>query len=277
MKSVTCLSLPMLFLLATISQELNAGKKVNLVRAVPAAKQISMDDIVHTSWNDLLKTYVNGKGLVNYTALKSNRKDQAKLDRYLNHLARGSLTKPASKKARLAFWINAYNAVTVKGILREYPTTSIRNHTARLNGYNIWKDLLLNVGGKNVSLEMIEHDILRKMGDARIHFAIVCASQSCPRLLNEAYTPEKVNQQLDANAKVFFASRENFRFDAKRNRVYLSTILKWFAEDFGRTQAEQLRSVAPFLPKSGRLAAKQKSVKVSYLSYDWGLNDWKTR
>ena len=277
MKSVTCLSLPMLFLLATISQELNAGKKVNLVRAVPAAKQISMDDIVHTSWNDLLKTYVNGKGLVNYTALKSNRKDQAKLDRYLNHLARGSLTKRASRNARLAFWINAYNAVTVKGILREYPTTSIRNHTARLYGYNIWKDLLLNVGGKNVSLEMIEHDILRKMGDARIHFAIVCASQSCPRLLNEAYTPEKVNQQLDANAKVFFASRENFRFDAKRNRVYLSTILKWFAEDFGRTQAEQLRSVAPFLPKSGRLAAKQKSVKVSYLSYDWGLNDWKTR
>lgn len=269
---VGCLFIPWM-----LPHDAQAGKKINLVKAVPSSKQISIDEISHDEWDGLLKTYVNTKGQVNYQAFKASRRDQARLDRYLNHLARGSFAKRSTKDSRLAFWINAYNAVTVKGILREYPTTSIRNHTARLYGYNIWKDLLLNVGGKDVSLEMIEHDILRKMGDARIHFAIVCASHSCPRLLNQAYSPQRVSEQLDANAKVFFANRENFRFDAKGNRIYLSTILKWFAKDFGRNQSEQLKSVARYFPKSAQRAVRQKSIRVSYLSYDWGLNDWKTR
>lgn len=276
MKSATWI-VAAFFLLLAISLEAQARKKINLVKAVPPARQISMDEISHDAWDNLLKTYVNDKGQVNYRSLKSNRKDQARLNRYLNHLAMASLTKHATKNARLAFWINAYNAVTIKGILREYPTTSIRNHTARLYGYNIWKDLLLNVGGKSVSLESIEHEILRKMGDARIHFAIVCASHSCPRLRNEAYRAETISEQLDSNAKVFFANRENFQFDAQRNRVYLSTILKWFAEDFGENQSEQLRSVARFLPGSARQAIRNKSVRVSYLSYDWKLNDWNPR
>jgi hypothetical protein len=174
----------------------------------------------------------------------------------------------------LAYWVNAYNAVTIKGILREYPTTSIRNHTARVFGYNIWKDLQLIVSGAGFSLEQIEHEILRKLNEPRIHLAIVCASRSCPKLRAEAYTAERLDEQLVLNARDFFANSGNFRHDFRGQQFHLSAIMKWFAEDFGRDQAAQLRAISPYLPTpAARQAAEANSVRVSYLSYDWGLND----
>jgi hypothetical protein len=106
--------------------------------------------------------------------------------------------------------INAYNAVTVRGILREYPTSSIQNHAAKWLGYNIRKDLLLLVGGQPYSLDQIEHEILRKLDEPRIHFAIVCASRSWPRLGNRAYTAADLENQLDFNTQAFFADPGNF-------------------------------------------------------------------
>ncbi|MEX1224748.1 MAG: DUF547 domain-containing protein, partial [Pirellulales bacterium] len=209
-----------------------------------------------------------------YAGWKQSAQDMQALDAYLAALSAASPRAPASKAGQLAFWINAYNAVTIRGILREYPTTSIRNHTAKLLGYNIWDDLKLNVGGADYSLNQMEHEILRKMGEPRIHFAIVCASRSCPRLLNEAYTADELEQQLTLNTKVFFANEGNFQHDPQRRRFGLSSILKWFGEDFGSTQAEQLRTIAPYLPNRAAYdAAVANSVSVSYLDYDWGLND----
>jgi len=153
-----------------------------------------MDQIDHRSWDALLKRYVNQRGNVDYQAWKQSAADQRALDAYLAHLSSANPNAQALGAAKLAFWINAYNAVTIKGILREYPTSSIRNHTAKLFGYNIWDDLLLTVGGKPYSLNHMEHEVLRKMGEPRIHFAIVCASISCPRLLNEAYTASRLEQ-----------------------------------------------------------------------------------
>ncbi|MCP4172364.1 MAG: DUF547 domain-containing protein [Fuerstiella sp.] len=114
--------------------------------------------------------------LMAWRAWHSSAVDIRALDRYLS-TGRANQT---TKNGKLAFWINAYNAATIRGILREYPTTSIRNHTARLFGYNIWKQLQLYVGNKAHSLEGIEHQVLRKMNEPRIHFAIVCASIGCP-------------------------------------------------------------------------------------------------
>ncbi|MCP4169779.1 MAG: DUF547 domain-containing protein, partial [Fuerstiella sp.] len=179
-----------------------------------------------------------------------------------------------SNSAKLAFWINAYNAVTVRGILREDPTSSSRNHTAKLFGYNIWKQLQLYVGGKPHSLEGIEHEILRKMNEPRIHFAIVCASIGCPRLLNEAYTPQRVQQQLEASAKDFFRRSQNFRHDKAANRFYVSEILSWFATDFGADQAVQLKRISQWLPTAAaQQAAQRNAVSLSYLDYDWNLNE----
>ena len=159
----------------------------------PQSAKISMDDSDHSTWNSLLSKYVDSDGKVNYQSWKANAADVHLLDEYLRHLSDASRKVPAKRAAKLAFWINAYNALTVRGILREYPTSSIRNHTAKLWGYNIWEDLQLHVGGEPVSLERMEHEILRKMSEPRIHFAIVCASVGCPRLLNQAYRADQLD------------------------------------------------------------------------------------
>jgi len=254
-----------------------AGSKVNFGQNVPAQQQVSMDQIDPQNWDALLKKYVDENGNVNYTAWKQSAEDVQALDAFLTYLSSANPDAQATAAAKLAFWINAYNAVTVRGILREYPTTSIRNHTAKLLGYNIWKDLLLTIGGKPYSLDQMEHEVLRKMDEPRIHLAIVCASRSCPRLLAEAYTAEKLDAQLTLNTKVFFADPGNFRFDTARRTFQLSSILDWFGEDFGSDQTAQLRTIAPYLPsREASDAAMAKSVSVSYLDYDWGLNDQAT-
>ena len=251
-----------------------AGPVVTVGAQVPAHRRVAMDAIDHSAWDALLRRYVDAKGMVNYGEWKASGADQQALDRYLAHLSEANVSRKSSREAQFAYWINAYNAVTVKGILREYPTTSIRNHTAKLFGYNIWKNLQLLVEGKVYSLEQIEHEILRKMDEPRIHFAIVCASVGCPRLLNEAYVAERLEEQLSANAKAFFADPAKFQYDAGRRSMAVSPILKWFAEDFGANQAEQLRQIAPYLPDAAsRQVAETGSARISYLNYDWGLND----
>jgi hypothetical protein len=239
----------------------------------PANQQLSMNDVDHAPFNALLRKYVDDDGYVDYTAWKSSLPDRRVLRNYLKELSRGSTTRPAGRQARLAFWINAYNAVTLEGILDVYPTSSIREHTAKLFGYNIWTDLPLNVGEGTYSLEQIEHQILRKLGEPRIHFAIVCASVGCPRLRNEAYTASRLEEQLADNARDFFSRRSNFRFDGQRKQFYVSLILKWFDSDFGQTQVDRFGYLKPYLPASARGAATDPQTSVSFLDYDWSLND----
>lgn len=254
--------------------KINSGDKVTVGKAVPAAQQVSMNDIDHLAWDALLQKHVNERGEVNYKAWKASQADGDALDAYLNHLSTANHTLEATGPAQLAFWINAYNAVTVKGILREYPTTSIRNHTAKVVGYNIWKDLLLVVGDTKISLDAMEHQVLRTMNEPRIHFAIVCASYSCPRLLNRAYVADSLDEQLTLNTKNFFANQENFQYDAGRRTFRMSAILNWFGEDFGRNRAERLTTIAPFLPsREAYDAAVNDQVSVTYFDYDWSLNE----
>ena len=254
-----------------------AGPIVTVGTNVAANQRVPMNQIDHGLWDRLLQHYVDPAGNVSYTEWKGSTADVQALDRYLTVLSSADLSAHSAKPVELAFWINAYNAMTIRGILREYPTTSIRNHTARIFGYNIWNDLQLQVGGQSVSLRHIEHEVLRKMGDPKIHFAIVCASQSCPRLRNQAYTPRLVDDQIAENAKLFFADPRNFQFDARRGQMKLSAILKWFADDFGSSQRAQLRTIAPYLPsRQAYDAAVANTVSISYLGYDWGLNDQAT-
>jgi len=255
-----------------------AGGAGTVGTSVPAGQQVSLDQISHAAWDGLLLKYCDSQGFVNYQAWHKSKTDQQSLNNYLSHLSKANPSRPSTPAAKLAFWINAYNAVTIKGILREYPTTSIRNHTAKLFGYNIWDDLLLQVGDQTYSLNQMEHEVLRKMGEPRVHFAIVCASIGCPPLLNQAYSAENIENQLTFNTKRFFADREKFRYQTNRNSIEVSPILKWFAEDFGTDQAAQLRTIAPYLPDqpAQKLAANGKAT-VSYLSYDWDLNDQATQ
>lgn len=250
-----------------------AGPTTTVGQNVPAKNRVPVGKIDHSAWDTLLQTYVDDRGYVDYTKWKGSAADQKALNGYIATLSTAAIPAKATKEDKLAFWINAYNAVTVKGILKEYPTSSIRNHTARLYGYNIWKDLQLLVEGKAYSLEAIEHEVLRKMGEPRIHFAIVCASVGCPRLLNQAYTGDKLDEQLTLNAKDFFADGTKFIADAKSGTIQVSPILSWFADDFGADVAAQMKTIAPYVPTSARSLAQSGRARVSYLSYDWGLND----
>ncbi|MEM8734244.1 MAG: DUF547 domain-containing protein [Planctomycetota bacterium] len=251
----------------------SAGTTVPVGDVVDAKQRVSMDQIDHSVLDALLKRYVNKDGQVDYRKWSEQAADLRALDGYLIELSRAELDVKASRQAVLAYWINAYNAVTLKGILREYPTTSIRNHTAKIVGYNIWKDLKLQVDGRQVSLDDIEHQVLRKLGEPRIHFAIVCASISCPKLRNEAFLAEKLEEQLADNARDFFADSGKFTFDVKSRRLGLSKILSWFGEDFGSTRREQMQFIAPYVPAESRSLLLDDSAKVFYLDYDWGLND----
>ena len=236
-------------------------------------KNVSLDQIDHSLWDQLLSKYVDDEGMVDYRAWKASGADTNRLDQYLRQLSSASPKVKASREAKLAFWINAYNAGTIRGILREYPTTSIRNHTAKFFGYNIWKDLKLYVGGKAFSLDAIEHEMLRKMSEPRIHFAIVCASIGCPRLLNQAFVSDRVEAQLAANASDFFSRSQNFRYDVASNRFHVSSILDWFEEDFGSSKQQMLKTISPWLPTAkAQQAAESGSVGVSYLDYNWNLN-----
>lgn len=247
--------------------------KAPLGKQWPASQQVSFDEIDHSRFDTLLHTYVDADGYVAYSAWKASRSDRVSLRTYLQELSRADTRRPATKSAQIAFWVNAYNALTVEGILQEYPTSSIRNHTARVFGYNIWEDLPLIVGDGEYSLEAIEHQVLRKMGEPRIHFAIVCASVGCPRLRNEAYTAGRLEQQLVDNARDFFSREKNLQVDVRNQRLRVSAILDWFGSDFGNTPSAQLRAINAYLPRRARHAVSSGNVTVEYLDYDWSLND----
>lgn len=249
-----------------------ASAKEPLGRAWPAGQYISMDDVDHAVYDQLLQTYVNGDGMVNYAAWRGTDTDRKSLQNYLVRLSQASPAVKASRAGQLAFWINAYNATTIEGILQVYPTSSIRNHTAKVAGYNLWKDLPLLVGGKPHSLDAMEHQILRKMGEPRIHFAIVCASVGCPRLMNEAYTPDRIEEQLALNTRDFFSRSQNFQVD-QSGVMHVSSILDWFGEDFGPTQQAQFTALQQYLPENAQRIAVNPRTRLVYQDYDWSLNE----
>jgi len=241
----------------------------------PSAQQVSIDNIKHDAWDTLLQKYVDADGMVNYTAWHNNQTDRAALKTYLEDLSKANPNANADQKAKLAYWINAYNALTVEGILRVYPTTSIRNHTPKLFGYNIWKKLYLYTGDSKINLDSIEHKVLRKMGEPRIHFAIVCASISCPRLLNKAYTSDKIETQLTTNTTDFFSRSQNLQVDAANSTIQLNSIMSWFGSDFGSTTGKQVGAVAPYFPEDAKAFLGRGKFSVKYLDYNWKLNEQK--
>jgi hypothetical protein len=250
-----------------------AGTKVQVGKPCDTSIRPSLAEVNHKPLTDLLQKYVDDKGLVAYSRWKANVGDLKALDDYLVRVGCVDLAKPADRPAQVAYWINVYNALTLKGILREYPITSIRERTSRLGGYNMWKDLLIWVDNHTYSLDDIEHQILRNLGEPRVHVALVCGAKGCPPLANEAYTATELDNQLTANGQRFFARPESLRVNPD-GQIFLSPLLKWYGKDFGPSTADQLRTLRPLLPASADVEALQHSrAKVKYSDYDWSLND----
>lgn len=233
----------------------------------------SFEDVDHAAFDELLHRFVDCRGMVCYRAWKVDTDAVARLHAYLVGLGHVDVRHPSASSARMAFYINAYNALTLWGILQEYPTPSIQTHN-RGKDYQIFDDLQLCVDGEYLSLNRIEHEVLRPLKEPRIHFALVCAAKGCPRLRNEAYVAARLEEQLNDNATDFFASRERFHVCRLTGKVKLSPLLKWYGKDFGEGKEAVLAAVLPYLPcKDREWLLAHPCWKVEYLGYDWGLND----
>ncbi|AWH74265.1 DUF547 domain-containing protein [Dokdonia sp. Dokd-P16] len=209
----------------------------------------------HDAFDTLLKKYVSKEGNVNYNGIKSN---WSSLRAYIASLGQSLPTATWSQEEKLSYWMNAYNAMTIDLILRNYPLESIKDIK------DPWDQRFWKLGNKWYNLNEIEHEILRKMGDARIHFGINCASYSCPPLLNEAFTPSEVDAQLEMLSRKFI--NDPTRNTITSDRVEVSKIFTWFAKDF-KTDG----SLIDFLNRYSTTSISENA-KVRYRDYDWTLN-----
>ncbi len=262
------------FTLGPIVDTAAAGRVPILVGQVPPPGLMPMREghVNHATWERLLSTYVDDRGLVRYAAWK--REAERDLDDYL-YTMRSVPVDSLVRSEALAYWINVYNALTVRAILIFYPLKSIKEKVSPL-GFNVWDDVRMYVGTEERSLNDIEHEILRKMGEPRIHFAIVCASLGCPRLRMEAYRAERLEEQLDEDARVFLARADALAIDRRARRVRLSRILDWFGGDFGTDERSRLAFVARFAPSAADSAfLLEPGLRVSHSEYDWSLNERK--
>ncbi len=228
-------------------------------------------------WDALLKKYVQPVTLdgvklsgVQYEKLKQDPDYQKALD----VLASASLSDLKTREEKLSFWINAYNILAVKVVADNYPVESIKDVGSLFK--SVWKKPAGKAAGETRTLDEVEHAILRKMDEPRIHLAIVCASVSCPDLRPEAYMPEKLNEQLDEQTRLFLQNAEKgMKIDAKKGKVYLSSIFKWFKEDF-EPEGGVVPFVAMYASPADQKVLNGGDVKVAYLDYNWDLNDKKT-
>lgn len=242
--------------LKTASEESTVEKEVSVVEtpdvepAPPAPAKPN-----HSNWNSLLRKYVNTKGNVNYAGFK---KDQALLQAYLDDLSKNPPQSSWSRNEKMAFWFNAYNAYTIKLIVDNYPVKSITD----LKGGKPWDVKWIKIGTKTYSLNNIENDLLRPTyKDARIHFAVNCAAESCPPLYNQAWTEENLAAVLDKQAKAFINNPAYNKIAA--NKVQVSKIFDWYKEDFG--------NLIEYLNKYSTTKINANA-KVEFLEYDWTLN-----
>lgn len=222
--------------------------------------------ITHEQWDVLLKKHVDSSGLVHYAAFQ---RDSTALNAYLKILENAHPDdKTWSRDAQMAYWINAYNAFTVKLIIDHYPVASIKDIKRGIAFVNsVWDIKFIKIEGFSYDLNNIEHNILRKVfKDARIHAAINCASYSCPKLSRHAYTAADLDRQL-TQAMTAFVNDPN-RNKIQADKAEISPIFKWFKGDFERNAG----SVRKYINQYSR-AKLDKSTNISYLDYNWQLND----
>lgn len=213
------------------------------------------------TFNSLLQKHVDSKGNVNYKTLKQ---EEATLDTYLAYLKNTSPSSAWSKNKQKAFWTNAYNAYTIKLILQNYPLKSITK--IKKKGKNAWNIPFVEVGGKTYTLDHIEHKILRgKLFDSRIHVGVNCASGSCPKLHNKAFTESNIDKELEVLMKNFINDPKRNNLE-KKSTIKISEIFNWFKGDFTKKG-----SVVDYINKYATNKVDAKA-KIQYLPYDWNLN-----
>lgn len=223
----------------------------------------------HSKFDQVLKTYVNNQGLVDYNGIAGDQSFKM----YMESL-KSAQTDSMSRDGQLAFWINAYNAVTIDKVIKWKPKKSVRETIVP----GVWTSTKFftsrehTVAGKALSQDDIEHDILRKqLKEPRIHFAIICASSSCPQLPRFAYTDENMQAKLEEETRNYINSDRGTQIDSEKDILYLSKLFDWFRGDFEYKSGSVLGFMKPYLNER-TLAFWGKEPKIKYIDYDWSLN-----
>jgi len=246
-------------------------------------------DHSHKAWDDLLKKHVRyvqegNASRVDYTGLMNDRAAlKAVLDGYqkVTRAEFDGWTKPQQQ----AFLFNAYNAFTVEKILTRYPNLKSIKDFGTVFG-NPWKDKFFTLFGQPAYLDLIEHEILRKEGsydEPRVHVAVVCASVGCPMLRRDAFTPAELDAQLEDAMRRFMGDRTRNRFNPATGKLEVSRIFDWYGKDFEKGHRGYSSVKATLARYADQLAAtpgeralvREQKAEVTFLDYDWGLNDAK--
>ncbi|WP_430403052.1 DUF547 domain-containing protein [Hyphomonas sp.] len=262
-----------------LSRALLAAALMTLPLALPAearnitastSEDTDMARAQHTEWTRLLEKYVHasddGVNRVDYGALKSNPADMAALDAYIAGFAGMDLS--GSDNAAFAAWANLYNAVTVRYIAQKYPIDSIRD--GHIFG-GPWKRIIVTAGGRDVSLDDIEHRILRPtFNDPRVHYAINCAAFSCPNLMHKAWEPATLDRDIDAAARAYVNNPRGVTVTDRG--LVVSSIYDWFLADFGGSKQSVIDHLLKYAD-TGLASQIRAKPKIRSHDYDWSLND----
>ena len=216
----------------------------------------------HQLFDDVLQAHVQA-GKVNYPAIKQDQR----FNDYITYLASANPETFTSRDEKLAFWINAYNALAIKGILDGLSPGSF------FSRITYFKSTDYQLAGREINLYDLERDIIIPFNEPRIHFAIVCASASCPKLISEAYTAEKLESQLETNTRSFINNGSKNMFDVEKKQASISKIFDWFPEDFSKHSGSVQKYLANYAenPEVARLLADEQ-FRIKHMKYDWSLN-----
>lgn len=237
-------------------------------------------DHEHTQWSELLEQHVAwvNQGVASTVDYRGFQQDQAELASYLATLSSVSRQQfdGWSRDRRLAFLLNAYNAFTVQLILDHYPLESIKDIGGLFS--SPWKQAFIPLLGQSLSLDQIEHTLIRAPGvydEPRIHFAANCASVGCPALRSEAFVASTLDGQLEDSQQRFLKDHSRNRFDPASGRFQVSKIFDWYAEDFAKRWGSldnYLIQQAPLLSPPAQRPAANSTPRIEFLDYDWSLN-----
>jgi hypothetical protein len=239
---------------------LNLATPKTLLAALLLVVAPAFAEVDHGLYDSVLKAHTKD-GQVNYPAIAAEKSFAT----YLDQLATAPV--PSRKNDKLVFYMNAYNALAMKGILDGKSPSNFFGRQL------FFKSAKFKLAGGETNLHNIEHDILRRLDEPRIHFAIICASMSCPKIRSEAFTVARLEEQLDDSTRRFINDPTRNRFDKKDKIAYLSQIFKWFAEDFEKSAVSPQKFIAKYA-SDGDVAKELAAdgYKVKYLDYDWTLN-----
>ena len=275
----SCLRIAVSLLVAMLIATAAHAQSAKLIPVWDASDKNSVARIDHTAWQEILNGYLrihdSGVNRFDYGALKANAGDFAKLASYLASLQ--SLDpRDYSRAEQKAYWINFYNALTVRVVADAYPVKSIKDISESLLGSlgifgGPWDDVHAKVAGLDLTLNNIEHGILRPIWrDNRIHYAVNCASYGCPNLCPTAFTADNTEELLEDGARAYVNHPRGVEF-MDDDFIIISSIYKWYAADFGGTEKSMIEHLVKYADEALATRLRKFAGSVDY-EYDWNLN-----